>query len=268
MSLKQIKKIINTGSIYLANTHGMYDLDTDPVAWTVPENTIIFETQMIGDKCLTNIDEPLDELCTHRDVFSDYFFGIDTGYIALHSGDTYKAVFRNMVCYLPGDTIYNRTLTIGGGRGARKKYNEMGFYKYGLLWTKDAIALKLRDDLIEKEISISNQDFVNRILDNKGDEKYRIFIFSSCGSSDCSLEKKICRKRFDIIERHQTAQNLQLMELGINTGIGGSGYNKNNNNHAVYWNANNSASLNRRKTKRLKRSSSLASASQYRNSRK
>jgi hypothetical protein len=252
MSLNQIKKIINSGTIYVANTHGSYDLDIEPVPWTVPENTMIFETQTIGDLCLTNIDEPLDELCTHRDVFSDYFFGVDDeGYIAEHSGDTYRAVFRNMVCYLPGNTIYSRNISIHGGRGERHIYKEMGFYKYGKMFDKKSILLNLRTELIEQDGYISNKDFVKvisdksiiRINDKKitysDDEKYRIFIISSCAEAHCEQEKKVCRRRFRIIDAQQRTQNLQLMALGIPTGMGGPGYNRNTNNHAVYWDENN-----------------------------
>jgi len=69
---EQIKEIVSTAPIYLADTHGIYDLETT-VPWTVPENTLIFETQMIGNYCSTTINNPLWFIANLRNVFIQYF---------------------------------------------------------------------------------------------------------------------------------------------------------------------------------------------------
>ena len=268
--LRNFHNIINSGCIYLADTHGVYDLLEEPVAWSVPKNTIIFETQMIGDICLTSIDSPLWALCCFRTLFKGYFFADEKAVKEIdgpHILDYYKAVFKNMVCYGPGDTIYERTLSIGGGRGKRERFSQMGFYKFdsrdrhyrppsrGGPRPENEILSNLRQELIEHEVGITDRQVVQLISNNSGlegytylnDEMYRIFIFSSCAAPDCVGLKNsrkfaysrpyntaLCKRRMEIIERQQTLQNLQLMELGIDTGIGGSGFGSNEGEAFIY----------------------------------
>ena len=133
---------IKTAPIYIVSTHGAYDLTSDPIPWVVPENTYIFETQSIGDTTLTSIDNILWKLCLaqYRPAFLHYFLG-NRWFFDKKGGSplpVYTEMFRNLVLYKPGDIIYERELSIGGGHkkeadgSARKSYVNMGFYKFDL----------------------------------------------------------------------------------------------------------------------------------------
>ena len=128
--------------IYLVSTHGQYDLRQEPVLWTVPPNTWIFETQSIGDTTLTAIDNLLWKLCMtkYRPAFFNYFMGNRAFFEKQGKKplQTFIELFRNLTLYKPGDSIYERKLTIGGGHGkepdgsARSSYVIMGFYKFSV----------------------------------------------------------------------------------------------------------------------------------------
>lgn len=137
--LLQLRKAIDTAPIFLCSTHGSYDRTSDPVAWTVPANTFIFEAQTIGDLTLTNIDIPLWELLQggRRWGFKKYLFKqykkIERKGIPV--GEIYKQTLANLILYKPGDTIYERVISVGGGRndkesGARTTYAGMGFFRF------------------------------------------------------------------------------------------------------------------------------------------
>jgi len=133
---------IKTAPIYVVSTHGIYNLKSDPVPWVVPENTYIFETQSIGDTTLTKIDNQLWQLCLakYRDSFFNYFMGNTWWFenFGTKPSPVFTELFRNLILYKPGDIIYERDLTIGGGNGkepdgsSRQKYVNMGFYKFDL----------------------------------------------------------------------------------------------------------------------------------------
>jgi hypothetical protein len=137
--LLQLRKAIDTAPIFLCSTHGEYDRKIDPVAWTVPANTFIFEAQTIGDLTLTSIDIPLWDLLQggRRWGFRKYLFK-QYGKIkrkGIPVFDIFKETLASLILYKPGDKIYERVLSIGGGRddkvsGARTVYTGMGFYRF------------------------------------------------------------------------------------------------------------------------------------------
>ena len=137
--LLQLRKAIDEAPIFLCSTHGSYDRSSDPVPWIVPPNTFIFEAQTIGDLTLTNIDVPLWELLQggRRWGFKKYLLKqykkIERKGIPV--GEIYKQTLANLILYKPGDTIYERVLSVGGGRndkksGARTVYSGMGFFRF------------------------------------------------------------------------------------------------------------------------------------------
>jgi hypothetical protein len=186
---------IKTAPIYLISTHGAYDLRSDPIPWVVPENTYIFETQSIGDTTLTSIDNMLWKLCLaeYRPAFLHYFMG-NHWFFEKKGGAplrVYTELFRNLILYKPGDIIYERDLTIGGGNkkeadgSARRSYVNMGFYKFDLTTPRQAPPKSttprpmepteiaeiddLRTMLInDEDFTITNKQLVNMI--NNGEE--------------------------------------------------------------------------------------------------
>ena len=90
--------------IVYASVHGVYDLRedlVDPVV--VPQNVIVFEVADIGEVTLTSIDPLLWNVIQNRELFRD-----------LISGDLIDPIYSNMLralhVYMPGDTLYKRTL--------------------------------------------------------------------------------------------------------------------------------------------------------------
>jgi hypothetical protein len=221
-NVQKIKRLVESSTVYLADTHGIYNLMKEPVAWTVPKNTLIFETQTIGDYCLTNIDRPLWILSqgSFRQLFLSYFLGNTND-----KDSMFISVFKNMTFYKPGDTIYTRELYLYGGREERRLHPSMGFYRFGDKGfynvpkpgerSEAEIQRGVKTRMIETGKPITNQEFVEM-----NEEEYRIFIFSSCADVECG--KNDCDRRLEIIERHQRNQQLQLMELGVNSGLGSS----------------------------------------------
>jgi hypothetical protein len=303
--LLQLVPALKTAPIYIVSTHGAYDLRKTPVLWTVPKNTFIFETQTIGDTTLTKIDNVLWKLCLtkYRAAFFHYFMG--NRWFFQKKGEeplpVYMEMFRNLILYKPGDMIYERQLSIGGGHGreadgsARQSYVNMGFYKFSvdpstpaqappkrttkrpMLPTEMGELDSLRTTLIEDDdFHITTKQFVELVndeepieydgvegladentftLENDG-ETVRIFIFSSCAAVNCNpkpprepwppvdlpaaeanalkaahkaaikkaYKSKACNANLEMIERQQRAISLELAEMGIGTGPGGSGW--------------------------------------------
>ena len=129
-----LKQAIKSAPIFVCSTHGDYDRSRPIQKKIVPPNTWIFEAQSIGDLTLTNIDYPLWDLLQggQRWGFLRYLTN-DTDAMkakGIPIRDDYKKVFANLIMYKPGDEIYERVLSIGGGRGARKPYENMGFYRF------------------------------------------------------------------------------------------------------------------------------------------
>lgn len=228
---RNIKSILKTAPIYLSDTHGYYSLDNEPVPWIVPENTLIFETQTITNFCLTSINQPLWVLATYRDLFTAYFLG-DTAFFEkrrLKKEKKYIQVFKNMTFYKPGDTIYQRTLSIGGGKGERRLYSSMGFYAFdpstkvhtmpgvGTRRSENEILSLLRNDLIENpDKTITNKYIVDQIPQDGP----RIFIFSSCAEVLCDdYSSEICIKRILEIHKYQQLQAARLLESNIHSNL-------------------------------------------------
>jgi hypothetical protein len=132
--LRRLDRTIKTAPIYLCSTHGEYDRRLPLVKKIVPPNTFIFEAQNIGDLTLTDIDKPLWELLQagRRWGFLKYLKNDFSGFAekGVEVDDVYKHVFANLILYKPGDEIYERVLSIGGGKGLRKPYENMGFYRF------------------------------------------------------------------------------------------------------------------------------------------
>jgi len=238
--------------IIFVSTHGVYDLTEEPKPFVVPDNVYIFETQTIGDVCLTSIDKPLWNLMNNREAFIAYFKGMGTKDLAkevMGSGvyardhenqaiehhflrhDDYKAVFRNMHFYQPGDTIYNRTLSIGGGGdGARRSYANMGFYRFDVGDPVDrypdgpASRIRelqpLRTKLIGDENETTSQkEVIEMMLQVQPDTaEGSIFIFSSCAAfwkqaGETKVSVPVLNRRLELIEKAQQAADLALMQL-------------------------------------------------------
>ena len=134
---KQFTELVNAvkvAPIFLCSTHGNYNLAVPLEKRIVPPNTWIFEAQNIGDLTLTTIDVPLWELLQggRRHGFLYYLLGKYS--VLKRAGlpvyDVYKEVFKNLIIYKPGDEIYTRELSIGGGKGLRKTYEGMGFFRF------------------------------------------------------------------------------------------------------------------------------------------
>ena len=137
--LKLLKKAIYDAPIILCSTHGHYDRNTDPVKWIVPPNTFILEAQTIGDLTLTLLDKPLWDLLQGgmRWGLYKYITGkynkLSKKGLEVH--DVFKQTLANMILYKPGDEIYERVLSIGGGRhqkdaSARALFEGMGFFRF------------------------------------------------------------------------------------------------------------------------------------------
>jgi len=185
---------VKTAPIYVVSTHGAYDLRSAPKPWVVPENTYIFETQSISDTTLTSIDNILWKLCLskYRPAFFHYFMGNRWFFDKKGKAPSpiYTELFRNLILYKPGDIIYERDLTIGGGHkkeadgSARQSYVNMGFYKFDLstppqfppkttterpmVPSEIAELDNLRTTLIaDEDFTITNYEYVNMINGKK-----------------------------------------------------------------------------------------------------
>jgi len=132
--LDDLVTAVRTAPIFLCSTHGLYNINVPLEKRIVPPNTWVFEAQNIGDLTLTSIDVPLWELVQggKRDGFLGYLLGKYSELRAMNLpvDDRYKETFKNLILYKPGDTIYMRELSIGGGKGLRKTYDGMGFFRF------------------------------------------------------------------------------------------------------------------------------------------
>jgi len=196
---KALIPALKTAPIYIVSTHGAYDLRVPQEKWVVPPKTYIFETQTIGDTTLTKIDNLLWKLCLaeNRPAFFHYFMG-NRWFFNKHPVNPsepsvkYIELFRNLILYKPGDEIYKRKLSIGGGHSkdedgsARQTYVNMGFYKFSvnpptpkqappkrstkrpMVPTEIAELNDLRTTLIrDEDFSITNKDYVDLLINQK-----------------------------------------------------------------------------------------------------
>ena len=130
----ELVNAVKVAPIFLCSTHGLYNLAVPLEKRVVPPNTWVFEAQSIGDLTLTSIDVPLWELLQGgvRYGFLRYMLG---EYAEMRSAGMpvygrYKEVFKNLIIYKPGDEIFMRELSIGGGKGLRADYSGMGFFRF------------------------------------------------------------------------------------------------------------------------------------------
>ncbi len=165
----------------LVSTHGVYDKRSTP--FRVPENVYIFETQEVTDYCLTTIDVPLQWLLSNRLAFMNCI-------TANPSCENSRLIdtFKQFAFYEPGDVIYNRILSIGGGRGARRVYN-MNFYKYPTSEPPTKILPELRIKLSNESQDTTMLDVINATLalptkpPQPPLKNGVVFFFSSCAEA-------------------------------------------------------------------------------------
>jgi len=115
---------IQNHEIIYASSHGVYDLRNDigPLH-PVPDNTIIIEIGDAGDMALTTIDPLLWDLVQNRELFMDLLRGTAS------EKDTakYNKTFKAMYIYMPGDSVYKRTLLF---EPENYTDNQWAFYRF------------------------------------------------------------------------------------------------------------------------------------------
>jgi hypothetical protein len=189
---RQLQKAILTAPIFLCSTHGVYDLDSTSPPCIVPENTFIFELQTVGDLTLTSIDKYIWNLLQgpYRDTFYYYLLGDENTFSNIHYEPKYTQALSNMTLYKPGDTLYKRNLSIGGGRtmaldeSKRRNYGDMGFFRFDA--DKEAYPIKqygskmpyeilqrLHRELVgDERLETTDCDLVHSILFPSGSHTY------------------------------------------------------------------------------------------------
>ena len=181
---RSVLRHLSTFPFVLASTHGHYTSKSFP-PFTLPPNVYVFETQEIGDYCLTSIDKPLFTLLSNRTLFMHYItatFGSSPIQYPLVN------VFKQFAFYEPGETVYNRILSIGGGRmnngkSARRAY-DMDFYRVNVDNSQSKIHQSLRTRLSDESAQITMKEFIDSSLADYPDLKNgAIFFFSSCAES-------------------------------------------------------------------------------------
>jgi hypothetical protein len=144
--LQDLIKTVKTAPIFMCSSHGIYDQTEALQKWTVPANTYIFQSLNIGDTLYATMDIPLWEIIQggKRNAFLNYLLG---SYSNLRKAGIpveakFKELFKHMVLYKPGDEIYARKLSFGGGRtiiggpadpvhkSSREVYANSGFYRF------------------------------------------------------------------------------------------------------------------------------------------
>jgi len=232
---------LKTPPIYYVSTHGEYKIsNADPTLYRIPPNTYVFEVGTAGDWTLTDIDGPLRELISeNRQEFINYFIGNK------RLGENFSSekadMFSSIFFYGPGDTMYNRDLSIGHGiyteslRHRRPEHERilsgLGFFKspgpgQELQELSSGIhPIRLR---MSGHDTITSGSYIDYI---KGSELQgggpAIFIFSSCAIPDHECldnETPICLRRFGYIADKQANQRIKLMAMGIHTYQGSSLY--------------------------------------------
>jgi hypothetical protein len=209
--------------IWFASTHGAYDLEETPRPFLVPENTIIFETGTIGEFCFTNIDEYLMTLLfgVNRGQFLAYLGGNRS--LVNSDAPRYRSVIRALHMYAAGDSIFNRTLTLTGGRKnsgkserIEAKNQHWGFFRFPADEKEPKISkdgqlptiAALEREMIETGKSITYRDFIeavytaNPVLQSAG----AIFVFSNCAEVHSGTPAQVGE-----VEGHQRAQDLKWL---------------------------------------------------------
>lgn len=228
--------------IFFVSTHGHYDLEKEPNAFTVPPNTFVFETATVCDLTSTSIDSYLWDLMAgeNRRTFLDYFMGKTN---ASDEDDAkYIQLFKNMHFYEPGDKLYVRTLELSGGRNEnmlsteRSSYSTFGFYHFPVTSIVESAPNRglarpisviktlepIRNSMITGSTYTTNQTIITGSLRKFFSElgSLSIFVFSSCGELRCGrAPESECNRRVAIVESHQHAQDLKALAKGLRTTI-------------------------------------------------
>lgn len=242
--------------IFFLSSHGHYDVSKDPVPFIVPPHTYIFESAFITELTSTVMDPVLWNLIAGdvRLDFLAYFTGGENPEDPdesenLYTKDYYKRLFKSLHFYEPGDTIYVRNYTMGGGAGCRSSYESFGFYHFPISSKSEPFPISgkvgrpaaqiralnpLRNSLIDpsihwnkpgpppEELILTNEEFIKTYIRGHivSEEEPAIFIFSACGEVKCGNAKKpICDARVGIIEKHQYAQDLKATSKGLRSSI-------------------------------------------------
>lgn len=211
--------------VFFISAHGRYDLEKEFTPYVVPPNTYVFETQVIGDMCLTNIDWPL--WAAFQGVFREALVAYLTGKphpMMLYILDA----LQNLIVYRPGDTIYNRMLMLESGRGpkvnasVRVKQRGKIFGLYRIDYKNKSGALSnipytelnkhralpdVEEDLMAGKYT-TYEDIIDAARDDKDVAAGAMFVFSSCGE----ITSKTDETKMRTVESHQRAQQLALLE--------------------------------------------------------
>jgi hypothetical protein len=243
------KRIFHKAPIILTSCHGMYELHdaetTEELAFIVPPHTLIFETSTIGDYTMTTIDELLWILCQgkYRRHFLAYLTGKFGGMKLEDISPEFAAVIRAIRLYVPGQKIYSRTLSIGGGRaspssGARRVFANMGFYKFevdspALAKFPDDINFQILKDfrrrLIENEdLHTDYREVISKTRSEEGgldEDAPAIFVFSCCAEARkqySDTKEEGYRAALRAIETRQANQDRWFLTKSP-MGLGGPG---------------------------------------------
>ena len=227
---------IETGPLYYISTHGYYnmgyydsidevvteyDINVDPLLIKVPRNTIIIEFSSPGEVCyFLNVKDTLEPLLNDRTRLLSYLSGIPPASDNAHTKKVILSAISACHIYVPGSTICNRLLTLGGGMkplvaGGRLSsertgiFSEMKFEKYDASGAPSTeILSKMRTFLVEGSHgglnsrgrstgpgpTFTSYQQILHDIPNPEDE-FRIVIFPSCGvvypSATISVDKAI-----------------------------------------------------------------------------
>jgi hypothetical protein len=217
--------------VMLTSIHGAYLVDAKLQPFTVPPNVYILETQAIGDYCLTNIDLPLWTLLQGKN--RDYFHRLLGGKLKKSEHEEFIQVIKNLTYYAPGDQIYPRGLSIGGGRGSgpggggssRIAYANMGFFLFPNdgetedeypMGPKTHIFGPLRTEMIKYgDKMITYQDVIKKTLAERPEARDGcVFVFSACaGAFNMGISKEAYDHKIHEIESLQQVQRQKFMAL-------------------------------------------------------
>jgi hypothetical protein len=209
--------------IWFASTHGAYNLEETPKPFTVPENTIIFETGTIGELCFTNIDNYLMTLSfgLNRIVLLSYLRGDRS--LRDPNAPHYRSAIRALHMYIAGDSIYNRTLALTAGRKNSGKSHRIearsqhwGFFQFPKDDTEPKLSksgqspaiLALEREMIETGKTITYKDFIEAVYAANPELQRAgcIFIFSNCAEVHSGTPAQVGQ-----VAEHQRAQDLKWL---------------------------------------------------------
>jgi hypothetical protein len=228
----ELIRILPTAPLYLASTHGEYDLTKELVFFELPDNVHVFEISGVSELVSVSLDNSLWELIQNRVEFQQYLFGSGTD-------SSKNIVLSSMRYYKPFDIMCDRELTLGEdeeGQTGRWGYYKVipGVTPYGKLdsvttantWSLinyiDPLLTKIRKrhykGLFYKDNSILH--FIREIRSSIGQTVPLIFVINSCGAIYFKKEKNNPEhmRRFNQIMLLQERSRLNAISMGIHTG--------------------------------------------------